>query len=156
MAIRTTVPILAHTVVATRPIATTGVPRAAATAVVATDEALSMSVATLNANMSSGATAMGAIAVAAVIRMEAAITATAIIRTEAMEGLHTEVMEGLGAMATAVSGAVGHRRISAVMEHTPADMRRRRGHRSLFQMRATTTRAATTAWKTGLWSVGAS
>ena len=85
MAIRTTVPLLAPTVVAIQPIATTGVPRAVATAA-ATDEALFMSVATLNANMSSGATVMGAIAIAAVIRMEAAITATAIIQTEAIEG----------------------------------------------------------------------
>ena len=146
MATRTMAPILAPIGVATQPMATTDVTRAAAT-VAATGEALFTSVATLSANMSSVATVMGAIAIVAVIiRMAAAIGATVMI--------HTEAMEGLGAMATAVSGAAGQRRIwAAVMERTPRDMT---GRRSVFKMRATTTSAVIGVWKSGHWSVGES
>src|SRR5262245_17366306 len=103
MAIRIIVPIRAPppTVAVTQPIDhTTGVP-----GVAATGEALFMSVATLSANMSCGAMVMGAIAVpAAIIHMEAATAATAIIHTQV-----TMAIEGPGAMAMVVSGVAGQR-----------------------------------------------
>jgi hypothetical protein len=122
MAIRTIVPIRVPTVAVTQPIGpTTGVP-----GVAATDEALFMSVATLSANMSCGATVMGAIVVpAATIHMEAATAATAIIHTEV-----TKAIEGPGAMAMVASGVAGQPSSAGTeliegMEGMPKDMRDR-------------------------------
>ena len=134
MAIRTIVPILALIVAVTPAIATTmGVHGAAAI-----DEALSMSVATLSANLSNGAIVMGAaIAVLAVIiRMGAAIAATVTIHMEAIEGL------GAMAMAIPVSGVIGHCRSPAGMARMPKDMRSRRYRLSLDR-----TTEAVRGWK---------
>ena len=85
-----------------------------------------MSVATLSANMSCGAMVMGAIVVpAAIIHMEAATAATAIIHTEV-----TKAIEGPGAMAMVVSGVAGQRSSAGTeliegMEGMPKDMRDR-------------------------------
>ena len=141
MAIRTMVPILALIIAVTPAIATTiGVHGAAAI-----DEALSMSVATLSANLSNGATVMGAaIAVLAVIIRMGAVATTVTI--------HMEAIEGLGAMAIPVSGVIGHCRSPAGMARMarmPKDMRSRRGRLSLYRIGATTFEAVR-GWK---WAV---
>jgi len=80
--------------------------------------------------MSSAAMATAAIAVTTVIiRMGATAVPTVIIRTVVID-------RGPGAMAMAVSGAVGQRRIS--MDTNGPVMRNRRGRQGLFRMRATT------------------
>src|SRR5882672_6343146 len=123
-------PIPVPTVAATRPTATT---QPTAIDAIRADRASFMSVATSNANMSSGVMVMGAIAVITVIIRTAAIAVTTVIirtaaiavttvilRTEAIAVTTvppTEVIDpgrGPGAMATAtaVSGAAGRRRMS--------------------------------------------
>src|SRR3954462_4355382 len=108
------------TVAATRPTAAT---QPTAIDVIRADRASFMSVATSNANMSSGAMVMGAIAVTTVIiRTEATAVTTVILRTEAIAVttvmLPTGVIDpgrgpgGATAVATAASGAAGHRHMS--------------------------------------------
>src|SRR3954469_10350442 len=106
-----TPPIPVPTVAAIRPTA-----QPTAIDVIRADRASFMSVATSNANMSSGAMVMGAIAVTTVIiRTEATAVTTVILRTEAIAVttvmLPTGVIDpgrgpGATAVATAASGAV--------------------------------------------------
>src|SRR5882724_10994530 len=134
-------PIPVPTVAVTRPTATT---QPIAIDVIRADHASFMSVATSNANMSSGAMVMGAIAVITVIvRTEAIAVITAIIRTEGTAVttviLRTGVIDpgrGPGATATAVSGAAGQRRLST--DTNGPDMRNRRDRQHRFGTTATT------------------
>jgi len=113
------------TAAATRPTATTmDVTRA--------DDTSSMSVATSNANMSSGAMVTGAIAVTtAAIRVGATAVTTAIIRTVVIDP-----GRGPGATVTAVSGVAGQRRIST--DTNGPDMRSHRGRQRRVGTEATT------------------
>src|ERR1700758_4921387 len=96
------VPIPAATAAATR--STTIIRATITTDVTRADHTFSMSVDTLNANSSSGVTAMEAIATTtAVIPMSAVTVTTAIIRTEAIDPGGPEAMAMATAMA--VSGA---------------------------------------------------
>src|ERR1700731_4874400 len=116
-----TVPIPVTTAAAThatatcRPTATMGAPRAAAigAAIHTRDQVLFTSVATSNANITSGVMVTGATAVT-----------TAIIRTEAIAVLTaiTGATEGPTRMAMAVSGA-GERRMATHTNRPPIDMR---------------------------------
>src|SRR6266436_3099462 len=132
MTIPITVPIPVTTAAAThatatcRPTATMGAPRAAAIgAVIHTrDRALFTSVATSNANFTSGAMVTGATAVTtAIIRTEAIAVLTAI--TGATEGPTPT------RMAMAVSG-VGEGRMAPCTNRQPMDMRSRRGRPRRF------------------------
>ena len=107
---------------ATRPAITMGAPRAAVidAAVQSRDQALSTSVATSNANMSSGAMVTGATAVT-----------TAIIRTEPTDPGRGP-SRGAMAMAMAVSGAAGQRRLSTDTNRPPIDMWSRGGRQRRF------------------------
>lgn len=130
-------PIPVPTVAATRPTATT---QPTAIDVIRADRASFMSVATSNANMSSGVMVMGAIAVTTVtIRTVATAVTTVILRTEAiavtMVILPTGAIDpgrGPGAtdMATAVSGAAGQRRMST--DINGLDMRKGRDRQRRF------------------------
>ena len=134
-----TIPV--RTVAATRPTA-----QSTAIDVIRADRALFTSVATSNANMSSGVMVMGAIAVTTVIiRTAATAVTTAILRTEAIAVstvmLPTAVIDpgrGLGAtaMATAVSGTAGHRRLST--DTNGPDMRKGRVRQRRFCTRVNT------------------
>ena len=117
---------------ATRPAITMGAPRAAVidAAVQSRDQALSTSVATSNANMSSGAMVTGATAVTtAIIRTGAIAVTTALIRTEPIDPGRGP---SRGAMAMAVSGAAGQRRLSTDTNRPPIDMWSRRGRQRRF------------------------
>jgi len=128
-------PIPVPTVAATRPTA-----QPTAIDVIRADRASFMNVATSNANMSSGAMVMGAIAVTTVIiRTAATAVTTVILRTEAiavtMVILPTGAIDpgrGPGAtdMATAVSGAAGQRRMST--DINGLDMRKGRDRQRRF------------------------
>ena len=128
-------PIPVPTVAATRPTA-----QPTAKDVIRADRASFMSVATSNANMSSGVMVMGAIAVTTVtIRTVATAVTTVILRTEAiavtMVILPTGAIDrgrGPGAtdMATAVSGAAGQRRMST--DINGLDMRKGRDRQRRF------------------------
>src|ERR1700738_2615859 len=132
MTIPITVPIPVPTAAATathapapRPTATTvGAPRAAAigAAIHTRDRALFTSVATSNANITSGAMVTGATAVT-----------TAIIRTEPIAVLTaiTGATEGPTRMAMAVSG-VGEGRMAPCTNRQPMDMRSRCGRPRRF------------------------
>jgi len=130
-----TLPIPVPTVAATRPTA-----QPTAIDVIRADRASFMNVATSNANMSSGAMVMGAIAdTTVIIRTEATAVTTVILRTEAiavtMVILPTGAIDrgrGPGAtdMATAVSGAAGQRRMST--DINGLDMRKGRDRQRRF------------------------
>src|SRR6185369_7559907 len=136
-------PIPVPTVAAIRPTATT---QPTAIDVIRADRASFMNVATSNANMSSGAMVMGAIAdTTVIIRTEATAVTTVILRTEVIAV--TTVMRPTGvidpgqgpgatAMATAVSGAAGHRRTSA--DTNGPDTRNSHDRQRRFCMRGTT------------------
>ena len=107
---------------------------------VRTDDALFMSVATSNANMSSGAMVMGAIAVPTVIIRTAAAAATAIIRTEAIAV--TTVIRPTGVIDPGRGpgdgygyGGVGRRWPSPYVGgyERVTDMRKRRGRQRRFR-----------------------
>jgi hypothetical protein len=124
-----TLPTPVPTVAATRPTA-----QPTAIDVIRADRASFMSVATSNANMSSGVMVMEATAVTTVILRTEAIAVTTVM-------LPTGVIDpgrGLGATAPAmaVSGAAGHRHMST--DTNGPDMRKGRDRQRRFCTRVTT------------------